>query len=319
MSPLPVVTQANVQEIVALSPGHPVYKVTLRGGAQFVAKADRRGNMGAVASDIAKFDAQLMGQVSKNTDIEIMSATEVGALFMCLGAVTPASAKASFKANATDVGNFWYKMPLLNVTTVQDMLDEDEAELLRRVFKDIRSLGKLGKIAAVDLFIGNTDRFDGEGNLSNLGNIFFSKKKVGLMRKTQFTPIGLDFWDGFKDDMNLTLTMSHWDQLATRPGVGVALAKDIRQLFESRIAVLGDYNLMLDFADHTINSANDEVRRAGVRDIDVTKGKYKVAMAKGMQAGARAIKDHLTTMMKKKGMGGVPAGAVYRAQLLRWI
>jgi hypothetical protein len=317
MSQFPVFTRTTVRSIVNLSKNHPVYRVTMINGKEFVAKADKAGAMGSDAAKIAKFDSKLMGQVSSNTNIEVMTKAEIADLLLCMGMVDPPDQRKLFKENVASPQMFWYKMPMLKVTTVQDMYDADEAALLRKVFKDTRALKKLGKIAAVDLFIGNTDRFTSAGDVANPGNIFFAKKR-GLLKKTTFTPIGLDFWDGFKDDMNLTLTESRWDHL--RRTQSADTANFLEDDFKRRITTLNNFAAMLDFAENTMSSMSADLQNAGVEGIDGGKSKYKEAMAKGMLEGADGLKKFLLQMIKKKGgMGALPPGALYRMQLLRWV
>jgi hypothetical protein len=315
MGKFATISISNVQKVFNLSKGHPVYRVTPRTGAEFVVKADNRGSMGNAAPGIAKFDAKLMTNVSSNTDIEMLTDTEVGQLLMCIGVVKPDEEKHMFRTNVFSPTNFWYKMPLLNLTTIQGMFDKQEGEMLRKVFKEEKNLVKLGKIAAVDTFIGNKDRFDPEGNVANLGNIFFAKKR-GLLGTT-FTPIGLDFWDGFKDDMNLTLGQSRWDMLQKTQDL--ATFKEMQSVFMNWLKTLNDVPKMQKFAQNAVESFNGDLERNKVDSIDDSKPKYKLAMARGMEEGAAAIKKYLNNLIAKKGKNGIPVGALYRMQTLGWV
>lgn len=272
---------------------------------------------GPAAPGIANFDAKVMSKVSSNTKIEPLTNQEVAALLLCMLVVEPASERMSFKTNVAAPSNFWYKMPLLDVQTYGGAFSKEEGEDLRKIFKTEESLNKLGKIAAVDIFIGNSDRFDKVGNVSDLGNIFFARKK-GLLRSS-FTPIGLDFWDGFKEDMNLTLGSSRWELLAQNPHVTAKDVVNMKSDFLNWISTLTDPAKMQAFAQNTVESVNADLERAGVDSINTDKPKYKIAMAKGMGEGAEAIKKHVKAMVMKKGMGGVPPGALYRMQHLKWV
>ncbi|HEX3719878.1 MAG TPA: hypothetical protein VH595_18155 [Verrucomicrobiae bacterium] len=314
MNNFPTISIANVKQIFNLAKNHPVFRLTPHTGSEFVIKADRRGGMGSAAPGIAKFDATLMTKISNNTDIELLTKTEVLQLQGCFSVVQPIAERMSFQKNALSPDNFWYKMPLLKVTTMESMFDNEEGKMLRKVFKLEKNLVKLGKIAAVDTFIGNADRFDPNGNLSNLGNIFFAKKR-GLRGKT-FTPIGLDFWNGFSEDMNLTLGQSRWDTMQqTHP-------KDFYETqsrFIKWLLTLNDNGRMQTFAQNAVESLNGELERNHVDSINTQKTKYKILMARGMEEGAGAIKKYLKDIIAQKGMGGIPAGALYRMRILKWV
>ena len=314
MPPFPTLTAGTVDELFNLSKGHPVFRVTMVNGQQFVIKADSRGSMGSGAGGFAKFDATLMSNVSKNTEIELLTRLELAHLRQCVSKVKPATEIGPFQANVMGDANFWYKMPELALKTAQGMFDKGEGEFLRKTFKNEKNLVKLGKIAAVDIFIGNKDRFDEEGNVANLGNIFFAKKR-GLTGSS-FTPIGLDFWDGFKEDMNMTLTASRWELL--KQAQGVATGSHMESEFKKRMRILIDPGLMKSFATKTVETLNQDLIRNNVTAIDTSKVKYATAMASGIAEGSASIQKYLKAQVAKGGMGAIPPGALYRAQLLKW-
>jgi hypothetical protein len=67
-----------------------------------------------------------------------------------------------------------FKMPVVpNLFSVENAKDTNKtAEFAQHlVADDYAATVELGKILAVDLFIGNVDRFDAEGNLANAGNL----------------------------------------------------------------------------------------------------------------------------------------------------
>ena len=117
--------------------------------------------------------------------------------------------------------------------------------------------------------------------------------------------------------MNLTLTNSRWEMLGQTQSA--ELVRDLKVRFEEWLKTLGDPARMSAFAQTTIESMSDELRRAGVSPINTSKAKYSKAMAKGMKQGADALKKYLKNVIARKGMGGVPAGALHRMQLLKWV
>lgn len=69
---------------------------------------------------------------------------------------------------------------------------EHALALLKELQSPGEVVGQLGKMIAMDLFIGNYDRFDYNGEVANLGNIFFKFDKKG-----QLQIVALDsFMDG---------------------------------------------------------------------------------------------------------------------------
>ena len=84
---------------------------------------------------------------------------------------------------------------------------------------------------------------------------------------------------------------------------GVAVPRVYPQLSSSKV-------LTMDFmAGVKINN---------VTAIDTSKVKYTTAMASGIAEGSASIQKYLKAQVAKGGMGAIPPGALYRAQLLKW-
>ena len=73
------------------------------------------------------------------------------------------------------------------VSGLQDLgAGTQQVERALALLKELRDVSDvvfdLGRMVAMDLFIGNYDRFDYNGNVANIGNIFFKVNKKGELR-----------------------------------------------------------------------------------------------------------------------------------------
>jgi hypothetical protein len=86
-----------------------------------------------------------------------------------------------------DAPYVWVKMPMVYGLTDSNHMNEGFDGNVQNIkkficrFFDDTCLNSLGGVLAVDLFIGNRDRFDREGNVINEGNImFYNGTAIGL-------------------------------------------------------------------------------------------------------------------------------------------
>jgi hypothetical protein len=158
-------------------------------------------------------------------------------------------------------GDFcWVKMPFVAGLTDGDFIDEKtnkvNGKTLREVvtkFSNTAVWAELGKVVAVDVFIGNNDRFvvtpDGNskpGDWQNLGNVMFLSPGFG-----HTTPvIGLDIFDANSNVSNLQ-SVGGFEQLKVlkdankRNEYALACARGVGNKIKARMKLAGVYKLTM--------------------------------------------------------------------------
>jgi len=212
-----MITPGSITAMAGLDT-RPVYFVCLNGAAQptLVVKGDTGG------ADVSiKWGSKLMKNVNNElVNTKIMTPVEINE-FRQFGLAT-------FAPNTRQRNNLggaytWVKMPMVqDLSTAGFVSDvaQPQAKEMRGMIAKLLKLAAwvdLGKVLAVDIFIGNNDRFQvldapgmQLGAWNNKGNLMF----VGNTRV-----IGLDTFDPASDRSNLT-AHGHFDALLilTDPG-----------------------------------------------------------------------------------------------------
>ncbi len=271
-----------------------VYRVITAAG-EMVIKAEKTGEKDASAS--LKWGSKLMKNVSSaDVNVKILSQNEIGEFHRAATALLP---------NDPDLFGFftsqivWVKMPL-----IQDLSDSD---LWQKNLGDVVALYnkmnkpnfwvQLGQILAVDIFIGNIDRFALDGTPMNEGNIFFRDAGNG-----GHDTIGLDFFsvrDLANGDSNLvkfktTSDEGTFDYLYT-------LTQDGRMTGYATNVVHG-LNAHLNKRNRK-NAAGNAIRADLALDCAFYTGKLK----EGIVLGATAIRSYLRGKIATYGAMPAPA------------
>ena len=194
-----------VQRGVQINRNRPTTKV--------VVKAELSGGRGALlAAGSAKQGAKLMQQVSNAVEAEPLGPQELRAL----AEVQPAfygngqtgRLGSDYLRYMEGGGNAvtWLKMAFVaNLRDMKGMVEANKAaKLLEKMKTDQGVLHTLGMVVAVDIFIGNQDRFVHEagsrmGTVQNIGNLLFQKQG-----DKRYMAVGLDWYESQGEFSNLT-------------------------------------------------------------------------------------------------------------------
>jgi len=300
----------NVREIMGfevVAPEHgndwgdcrPAFKVTFSDNSVLVLKGEARDGMQLhTAERIIQFGGDLMRTVSEYVQVQMCKPSEMQALRGLsdrnFGPREKAGLTRRYLTELIDSQMFvFYKMPFVeNLKSLSKSLKKGKgAKVLAKLKMDRNVLFELGKVVAMDLFIGNDDRFMFDGRIANEGNIVFQKN----MEK-RYIPVGLDFYRG-GEPSNLT---------APPPNVWGGLTLRDRQHINN-------------FATRAIESLNECFRRELGNNypfsmlLDMTN---TTTFAFGMTKGVEALRGNLLGKLRQGR--GLPPGVVARMDQLGW-
>lgn len=288
----------------------PVFKLTFNQGEPLVVKAELAASDKARKEKSAAFGALLMEAVSPEVKWErIKDSENTELLNIADNKYRPnnrAQLTKQFLADVMGAGIFFMtKMAFIdNLRTAKGKLkkktdDEDDVKLEKRAKSLVSKMSKpaalnqLGKIIAVDLFIGNYDRFDENGNVVNLGNVMFEK-----LDDKSYKPVGLDHLDPNSTFSDLT------KRVELRNWAGRKLT--------DRVA-LGE------LAVRVIQSVNAEIR-AKVPNIKpgdlLNQTQCGGPLISGLEDGARLLRERLVAL--RDSGKAIPTGAKQRMEALGW-
>ncbi len=187
---VPDITNITGLRYIGGNPYRPVYLLTLGGAAQIVVKGEKSQHASASAS--IKWGSKLMKNAghSEQVNVKILSQAEIQQFAVAGRRLLP---------NDRDFPTYiefgamivWTKMPFIAGLSDSDVYGKGAAAT-DAVYDKLRKADfwdGLGRILAVDIFVGNFDRFDADGDFVNKGNLFFRDLGHG---KAQV--IGLDFF-----------------------------------------------------------------------------------------------------------------------------
>ena len=321
-----------VEEVRALSHGHPVFLLT-GGGGSLVLKQEGAN----VRADQLRFNAKIMAAVDPMAKSVPLSLAEVAELLRIANRF-PASQAAQEVGQlyATSPGAPWLKMRALHLVELKPAADarwaggdKTEVRELRRSLSASGGLEELGAVLAADLFSGNRDRFSfsrgdiwfyGPANaqqqgkrllaIANIGNFVWRRDEEGRLHAS-----GLDSFDPNSPYLDLSAALpagydqddphdpdAVWGGLCL--GEGDRARNRRRQLAR---AVVADLEYLFGHRDRRFLSAHRQAhlpRQAAGRIVT------------GIERGAEAIRGRVLRHLQKHA--GRPEGLAQRAQSLGW-
>jgi hypothetical protein len=309
-------TAQNVQEIkaLALDPTRvkapwvrckPVFLTTLTTGTRLVVKAERTvGNPSAQVQDSFRWGSRMMKQVTPEVHGHPLSHPEV----MDLGRLTlnqfsttqnRTNARAFLQDLLGEPGNFWVKLDFVQqLQTLEDMVEKNGTGLLAlAALKSNDALRILGRIVAVDIFLGNYDRFRSDGSLGGADNFFLQQVTLGNLK-----PIGLDFFMGTFGATEINLCR---DPLPNWGGLKLNDGSALTRFSKACIASLNNYCTKEFQKNGTAYGPQDLIDPKSWSDFYM-----------GLSDGQVGLKNYLKT---KQQAGKLPSGVVKRLKMLNWI
>lgn len=189
---VPIITANSITTITGLRV-KPVYFISLNGQAQasLVVKGENMLNINNNDALVSmSWTSKLMKNVNSNqVNVKLMTPAEI-VEFLRAG-------NATFAPNSDEAYHLgrqynWVKMPnvagLSDAELWPDSSPKPEAKRIKAAIVKLMQQHiwyELGKVVAVDIFNGNNDRFNSQGDWVNKGNIMFVNNSV----------IGMDTWD----------------------------------------------------------------------------------------------------------------------------
>lgn len=318
------IVYTDIFNIVALSAGHPVFKLEGWG--------DDSGNIDAIVvkqemgtgdtfnrRDV-RVQTGLMTRVDRGSNTIVLKREEIDQLKMYADGGSVADAEGLKAANELKrqlgIPGVWIKMDLKHLVGMDSALkhrmqgDKTDVRLIAAALKKQGGLERLGQILAVDLFNGNKDRFvfskaaggkhpdlpDRFKAISNLGNVL-----VALDGNGRGSPIGLDSYDPSNYHNDLRTPVGKNDDW---PGMLLARGMDQdRMTFAGNVIfdlemVLGPRNRKIAFASKTRLGSNRKQR-----------------LLNGILSGKNIIQR---TLVPRRNSPGFPIGLTTRMALLGW-
>lgn len=288
------ISQVKCLEFKSQDDARPVFQLTFRDGTSLVIKMEGSGNPRNHGSNL-QWGSKLMRQVSPQMKVQVLDPAEVLVL-----RGLPAMAFTSrpgrlyfehlmFLTTQYGDGMVWCKMPFLGGLY---SIEKGAAENVEQLFETLSKpsyLQTFGRILAIDLFIGNTDRIDPtNGHVQNAGNIMFQKLAEG-----QLMMVGLDYYESAGELSDLHGPIPYgWG--------GEYLRNDsTRQRF----------------ADLVVAGLNELFQKKFHFDIGEFGGGHAWQIAHGMRDGVEVLHQFLSRRLRLKN---VPRPILERAMRLGW-
>lgn len=317
------IVYTDIYNIVALSPGHPVFR--LDGWGDGKGKVDsiviKQESTHEVATSAHRRDVrvatQLMTMVDSNAKTVVLSTAEVQQLktYSDGGNVADSTGLATAAELKRLLGNprgVWTKMEVKKLLSLDHAMagrqkgDKTDVRVIAAALKNPGGLEKLGKIIAVDLFNGNNDRFvwppPGQKDPS-MPRAFQAIWNIGNVMIASGSPIGLDSFDPANDFNKMTMDVR---QHTVNPWAGVLLIGDrkvdrekfVRDVIDDLEMALGPRNRKIAFASTNRLGTNRTKR-----------------LLDGMLAGRKIIQQAVVPL---KNRPNLPIGMVSRIAVLGW-
>ena len=293
----------------------PVYFLHLKGDPNPTVVVKGESRTGQDFEDALCWGTKIMRNVNdKSVRVKVMTASEVD-VFKSIAKVT-FNGKVQGKS-LEEIGITWIKMPYIaGLQDAETRETDDKADVSKVInrFMSKQFWYELGQIVAVDIFIGNNDRFDTKGNWVNQGNVMFApEKKSGRDRL-----IGLDTFDtggGDKAYFAKSGTTGNEIQIlndsAIRHTYAEKCTKSVgRGLCRSakRCGAKGYYV-----------RTPDNVASIDIDQLEKAFEKFTEPFERGIEVGASNMKKYLrgkSSMFKKNR--GLPEGIAERMKALKW-
>lgn len=320
------IVYTDIYNIVALSQGHPVFK--LEGWGDDNGKVDtivvKMESISVNATSAHRRDVRvatgLMNLVDPSARTIVLKRDEIEQLKMYAdggNVVGQAGLAASneLKKLLADPKGVWTKMEVKQLVKLDDALasrlqgDKADVRVIAAALKGTGGLEKLGQILAVDLFNGNNDRFDWEFGggkdpdlparfkvVRNLGNVLVVCGANGTGR-----PIGLDSYDpnnAFKELGTALTAHDKWGGILLAANKGAERLKLAENVIFDLEMILGPRSRKIPFGSKNRLGSNRKER-----------------LLAGMLAGKNVIQR---AMVAVKHRPNLPPGIASRIALLGW-
>ncbi|MGC2661157.1 MAG: hypothetical protein WA324_24650 [Bryobacteraceae bacterium] len=298
---VPTLTPGSITGISGLK-DRPVFFLNLNGST--TANLVVKGDVAKPDSEISiKWGSKLMKNVQNRlVNVKIMAPAEVAVFQQAALAKFPQNTPERNFASAA-AGTFrWVKMPHVGglsdaeVFNGTDHADVEKIKELVTKLRDKEVWNELGKVLAVDIFIGNNDRFavdsknstnEKPGDWINKGNLMFVDNGHG------HSVIGLDFFDPFSQVANLK-TGAAYDGLdiLTDPNVRLTFCQNC---VRSVGATLKGWLLKENRSGDLVIAVNGgyELRWIAIDTMETVFQGYFGYLGAGIEEGAQQLRDYL--------------------------
>ena len=199
-----------------------------------------------------------------------------------------------------------YKMPFVRHLHGMASMAKDSSSclaMLEKLSKDRKVLYNLARVIAVDMFIGNHDRFNADGAVANPENVLF------IMEGNKLSPVGVDFFDktSAADEFHIATTDSIL-LLPPRPDWAGTMLANRSQLNEFAVKLLDGLNR---YFSKTLKGLGIPASEGMLID------KIRLGdIAKGLLDGANGLREYLQRRRRQKKV--LPVGVGMRMQRLGW-
>jgi hypothetical protein len=304
----------------------PVFFLKLNGQPQptVVVKGDAGGKVGPDQAISIKWGSKMMKNVNNNqVNVKIMTSPEIVEFHRAAIATYPQGSPQLNFAHDGLRDYIWTKMPFVAGLSDADYIENYEVsgKVVKQTIQklsDPQVWFDLGKVVAVDIFNGNSDRFDiNTGTWINRGNIMF------LSAGQQTKVIGLDMFDPFGGDRSNLNRGGGYEALKTLTekarcrnfanscvlGVGSKLKAD-----------LGGHRKYKDgLRPHIIVMLGNQPTPVALASMDTLFMPYAPDFMRGIEAGADQLKTYLMGKLQQYGPNRLlPRGVLLRMQYLGW-
>jgi hypothetical protein len=319
MNTVPLIVPGSITGMAGLT-DRPVFFLKLNNSLtpNLVVKGEATGNTAQSTDDEKSISVKWGSKLMKNVNnalvnTKIMTLPEITVFLQAAQQNFAAGTKQAQFASAGPTGFKWVKMPYVAGLSDADawskkdgkyvVLAPDAKKVIERFAED-RVWSELGKILAVDIFNGNSDRFDVEhGHWVNNGNVMFLD---GGTTKV----IGLDTFQPGGDHSNLARA-GHFDALknmtdpmrrkAFSEAVATSVGEELEKLMKK--ASMGSVTIVIPGA---AAGMPDQIRRIGLDEVSTVFLPFAPLLDAGIAAGANDLKNYLQKKVRQyRTAGGI--------------
>lgn len=298
---LPTIIPDCITEMKGLE-SRPVYFVKLFTDQEWtlVVKMDAKNRQATETTDDAaisiKWGSKLMRHVNTPTvKTKIMTPEEIE-IFKNAARLVFDTNSEQYK-NLDKIGPVFVKMPFVRGLNDADFYNEKAkkydntlAKKTVRKFSDEAVWRDLGQVVAVDLFIGNNDRFSSSGEWVNKGNVMFLENRV----------IGLDTFDYNSGIVSNLKTGGGFDALRIlidnerRTAYAKQCARSVGEVLKGRLKAGGARKLKIMTEEPT-----REYVEVDVSTMEKLFDPYADNFEQGLRIGAAELKLYLQGLVRK--------------------
>ena len=334
MARIPIITPGSIQQISPLPNSRkPIFFLTMAGNTKPSVVVKLEHHVGRTAADKAislKWSAKMMRKIDEEQlHVKIMTADEVSA-FRSKLLTLPIDKQYDTvfrRANNMSYPNdVWVKMPYIEGISTAGHISEHASfqmskvtELLT-VLSDQRNWYQLGRIIVVDIFNGNTDRFNHENIHDRVIGVWINRTNLVYAPIGDRTKIiGLDAYDPNNVRANLNLTTYNLGLRFLNP-----LQNRIALKIYAQVIVIAIAKAVTDKL-YNHGQSGDSVIIVQAKDangtaipnkmIPITKGgksfliEYSEDLLQGMHSGIADLKAYLIKKKQKYDVAATNAAA----------